>query len=138
LIQPDFVFSLHNVPDFDKGTIIVKSNSFTPSVTSLKIILKGKTSHAAEPENGVNPDVALQEILIAIKSLVNNNLESETFAVITTIFATLGSKDYGISADYAELHFTIRCWTVTQLNLLKDKITAIIKNSSENHQLKHA
>ena len=58
--------------------------------------------------------------------------------MITTIFATLGSKDYGISADYAELHFTIRCWTVTQLNLLKDKITAIIKNSSKNHQLKHA
>ena len=137
-IQPDFVFSLHNVPDFKKGTIVVKNNSFTPSVTSLKIALKGKTSHAAEPENGVNPDIALQEILIAIKSLANNNLESETFAVITTIYATLGSKDYGISADYAELHFTIRCWTVTQLNHLKEKITAIIKISSEKHQLKHA
>ncbi|SNR80576.1 amidohydrolase [Lutibacter flavus] len=136
-IKPDFVFSLHNVPDYDKGTIIVKNNSFTPSVTSLKITLKGKTSHAAEPENGINPDLALQEIIVAIKSLADNNLDSDTFTVITTVYATLGSKDYGISADYAELHFTIRCWTANQLNDLKEICTTIVKDISKKHQLKH-
>lgn len=136
-LQPDFVFALHNVPDYDNGTIIIKNNSFTPSVTSLKITLKGKTAHAAEPENGINPDLALQELIFAIKSMGDNNLESETFSVITTVYATLGSKDYGISADYAELHFTIRCWTANQLNDLKKIISAKIKSISEKHQLKH-
>jgi amidohydrolase len=135
-LQPDFVFALHNVPDYDNGTIIIKNNSFTPSVTSLKITLKGKTAHAAEPENGINPDLALQELILAIKSMGDNNLESETFSVITTVYATLGSKDYGISADYAELHFTIRCWTANQLNDLKKIISAKIKSISEKHQLK--
>jgi len=100
-IKPDFVFALHNVPDYDKGVVIVKNNSFTPSVTSLKITLKGKTSHAAEPENGINPDVALQEIIVAIKGLADAHVDSETFTVVTTVYATLGSEDYGISADYA-------------------------------------
>ncbi|NQW37222.1 MAG: amidohydrolase [Flavobacteriales bacterium] len=136
-LKPDFVFALHNVPDYDQGTIIVKTNSFTPSVTSLKITLKGKTSHAAEPENGINPDMALQELISAIKSLDDNNTDSETFSVITTVYATLGSKNYGISADYAELHFTIRCWTAHQLNDLKEKICTLTKSISKNHQLKH-
>jgi len=135
-LKPDFVFSLHNVPDYEKGTIIVKNNSFTPSVSSLKITLKGKTSHAAEPENGINPDLALQEIIVAIKALDDNNIDSDTFSVITTVYATLGSKDYGISADYAELHFTIRCWTAHQLNKLKENIDTLVKGISKKHQLK--
>ncbi len=136
-IKPDYVFSLHNVPDYEKGTIIIKNNSFTPSVTSLKITLKGKTSHAAEPENGINPDIALQELIVAIKALADTNENSETFTVVTTVYATLGSKDYGISADYAELHFTIRCWTAKQLNNLKEIIATILNKSSKKHQLKH-
>ncbi len=136
-IKPDFVFALHNVPDYDKGAIIIKTNSFTPSVTSLKITLKGKTSHAAEPEKGINPDLALQELIVAIKALADTNIDSETFSVITTVYATLGSKDYGISADYAELHFTIRCWTANQLNDLKEIIATLIKNISKKHQLKY-
>ncbi|REE80590.1 amidohydrolase [Lutibacter oceani] len=136
-IKPDFVFALHNVPDYDKGAIIIKTNSFTPSVTSLKITLKGKNSHAAEPENGINPDLALQELIVAIKALADTNIDNETFSVITTVYATLGSKDYGISADYAELHFTIRCWTANQLNDLKEIIATLIKNISKKHQLKY-
>lgn len=137
LLKPDFVFSLHNVPDYDKGTIIVKTNSFTPSVTSLKITLKGKTSHAAEPENGINPDIAMQEILVAIKSLANTNEESKAFTVVTTVYATLGSEDYGISADYAELHFTIRCWTANQLKKVKEMSANLVQDISKKHQLKN-
>ena len=136
-IKPDFVFALHNVPDYDKGVVIVKNNSFTPSVTSLRITLKGKTSHAAEPENGVNPDVALQEIIVAIKGLADTHVDSETFTVVTTVYATLGSEDYGISADYAELHFTIRCWTAKQLKNFKEISATLIQDISNKNQLKY-
>jgi amidohydrolase len=136
-IKPDFVFALHNVPDYDKGVVIVKNNSFTPSVTSLRITLKGKTSHAAEPENGINPDVALQEIIVAIKGLADTHVDSETFTVVTTVYATLGSEDYGISADYAELHFTIRCWTAKQLKNFKEISATLIQDISNKNQLKY-
>jgi len=136
-IKPDFVFALHNVPDYDKGVVIVKNNSFTPSVTSLRITLKGKTSHAAEPENGINPDVALQEIIVAIKGLADAHVDSETFTVVTTVYATLGSEDYGISADYAELHFTIRCWTAKQLKEIKEISANLVQDISKKHQLKN-
>jgi len=136
-IKPDFIFALHNVPDYDKGVVIVKNNSFTPSVTSLRITLKGKTSHAAEPENGINPDVALQEIIVAIKGLADTHVDSETFTVVTTVYATLGSEDYGISADYAELHFTIRCWTAKQLKNFKEISATLIQDISNKNQLKY-
>lgn len=137
-LKPDFVFALHNVPGYDKGEIILKLGAFTPSVISLKISLKGKTSHAAEPEHGINPDLAVQELILAIKALGNNDIKSEEFSVITTVFITLGSKDYGISAGDAELHFTIRCWTSSQLQKLKNDMEILVLNVSKKHQLKVA
>ncbi|RSK39838.1 amidohydrolase [Mangrovimonas spongiae] len=136
-ITPDFIFALHNVPGYPFGDVICKTETFTPSVVSLAVTLQGKTAHAAEPENGINPDIALQELIFKIKQLENPNQDDKDFSTIATVFATLGSKDYGISAGNAELHFTIRCWTLKQLHILKQHITNIVKNTCNKYQLNH-
>lgn len=134
-IKPDQIFALHNVPGFEKGKIICKEGTFTASVSSIAIKLQGKTSHAAEPENGVNPDLAISELISSIKELSNPDEGSEKFAVVTTIYASLGSKDYGISAGKGEVHFTVRCWKSEQLTALKAEIEAIVSKISKKHQL---
>ncbi|WP_338731799.1 amidohydrolase [Mangrovimonas cancribranchiae] len=136
-ITPDFIFSLHNVPGYPFGNIICKTGTFTASVVSLAIVLKGKTAHAAEPENGINPDIALQELIFKIKQLENPNQNAKYFSTIATVYAALGSKDYGISAGNAELHFTIRCWALEQLNTLKQSISKIVETTCNKHQLKY-
>lgn len=135
--QPDFVFALHNVPGYQKGLIICKNHAFTPSVISFALALKGKTSHAAEPEHGINPDLALQELILRIKQLENSNIETNDYATIATVYASLGSKDYGISAGYAELHMTIRCWTTEQLSQLRETISNIVEEVSQAEKLQY-
>ncbi|WP_418512871.1 amidohydrolase [Corallibacter sp.] len=134
-LKPDFVFALHNVPSYKKGTIICKPDTFTPSVVSLAITLKGKTSHAAEPEHGINPDLALHELIYKIKMLENPNQSKEDFSTIATVYACLGSKDYGISAGEGELHFTIRTWTPKQLEILKQAIKNLTQEICSIHNL---
>lgn len=136
-IKPDFIFALHNVPGFKKGMIICKKDAFTSSVVSFVLKLIGRTSHAAEPEHGINPDLALQELIYRIKKMDNPEMDSEDFATIASVYATLGSKDYGISAGHAELHMTIRAWTPKQLSKLKQKISDIIEKVSFDNQLKY-
>ncbi|MEZ4824295.1 MAG: hypothetical protein R2942_18630 [Ignavibacteria bacterium] len=53
--KTDFIFALHNLPGYSLNEIIVKNNIFTASVNSMIIDLYGKESHAAEPEQGINP-----------------------------------------------------------------------------------
>ena len=46
--------------------IIVMDKGFSAEVQSFRISVNGKESHAAEPENGINPAVALSEMIQAL------------------------------------------------------------------------
>ncbi|MCF1421593.1 amidohydrolase [Mangrovimonas futianensis] len=135
--KPDFAFALHNVPGFDIGQIICRENTFTPSVISLAITLTGKTSHAAEPDKGINPDLAISELIQRIKGLSNPEETNPNFSTIATVYSRIGSKDYGISAGDGEVHFTLRCWTVTQLEYLKNDVITIVKKTCHIYKLNY-
>lgn len=135
-INPDFVFALHNLPGYPLHEIVVKENAFTYAVNSVIINLKGKTSHAAEPEHGLNPAEAMAEIIQRVLKKNNNNIEQKDMRVITPVYAKLGEKDYGISAGEATVHFTIRCLNNEQLNALENEIVQLSKKIAEKHQLK--
>lgn len=131
----DHVFALHNLPGFPLHQIAVKNNSFTPSVTSIIIELKGKTAHAAEPEHGVNPAFALAEILQQVIQLQNNFPGKEDMAVIAPVYMTAGEKAYGVTAGDGSIHFTIRCWTHEKLEALQEQIETISRNIATDNGL---
>jgi len=123
-LEPDYVVALHNVPGYEKGSIILKTGVFTPSVISIIIKLAGKTSHAAEPQNGVNPSLCISDIIQFALSLNNDKVENKNFTLITPIYTQIGNKAYGTSAGYGETHFTIR----THNNTLTESVIKVIKN----------
>lgn len=131
----DYVFALHNLPGFNMHQIAIKEHAFTPAVRSLVLQLKGKTSHAAEPENGINPALALAELLqLADKFTVNQPTE-DSFFLATPIYTQMGEKAYGISAGDAELHLTFRTWDSTQMSKLSDDYLSQALEICAKHQL---
>ncbi len=134
-IKPDFVFALHNIPSYPTNTIIVKEGSFSAAVKSIIIHLKGKTSHAAEPENGINPAKAMAEILQ--KSLAEglNKPERDDMKIVTPVYVNLGEKAYGTSAGEASIHLTLRCWTNEYLYSLEKRIEDFSRNIASKEKL---
>lgn len=132
---PDYIFAYHNLPGYPLKEIVYKYDSFTPAVTSLIIQLKGKTSHAAEPENGLNPALALSKIVQKSLAIERNDINDEHFSVITPIYQSLGSKDYGISAGDGEIHFTVRCWKQSDLNQVVQTLKEIAQNEAKSENL---
>jgi len=135
-IHIDEVYALHNLPGFPLGNIVVKDNTFTAAVNSIIIHLKGKTSHAAEPENGINPTLAVAKILEGMESMQNNNPEMNNFRLVTPIYVSIGSKNYGISAGDAEIHLTLRSWTNEGLEELQSAIIQYVLSVSFQYHLK--
>lgn len=109
-IAPDFVYALHNIPGKPLGAVLVKEGAFTPSVKSLILRFNGRTSHAAEPEHGLNPALLMAEILYHADQVTLNDTSRDDFFLITPIYQTLGEQAYGISAGFGELHLTLRAW----------------------------
>ena len=68
-VRPDFVFALHNLPEFEKGEIVVREKEFAAASKGMIIKLTGKTSHAAEPERGINPALAVSDLISELIAL---------------------------------------------------------------------
>lgn len=132
----DYAFALHNLPGYSLNEIIVKNKEFTSNVKSVIIKLKGKTAHAAEPQNGINPSMAISEILAFANQITNNNPSQYNYFLMTPVFSKLGEENsYGISAGYAEMHFTIRSWSTSLMKRKSDEITLLIKDTCKKYQL---
>jgi amidohydrolase len=134
-LKPDFVFALHNLPGYPKNQIVIKEDTFSCAVTSMKIVLEGKTAHAGEPENGINPAMAIASIIKQFNALNQPNLHDSDFALITPIYSSLGKKAYGVSAGHGEVHFTIRCQSNVKIKELKKLLETVVSKISQQHQL---
>lgn len=104
-IEPNFIFALHNLPGFEESQIIIKENEFASASKGMKIKLKGKSSHAAEPENGISPTFALALIIYELEHFCD---EFDFFSLITITYAHLGEKKFGINPSELELGATFR------------------------------
>jgi len=104
------VFALHNLPGFPLKEIVIKEGFFTANVISLMVKLTGKTAHAAEPEMGQNPSVAIAKIILEANQHVNNKSIDLAFFVITVVHSHKGEEGHGVSAGLGEVHFTMRAW----------------------------
>ena len=125
-IKPDYVFAYHNIPGAQLGHVLLKEGVFTAAAKSIIITLTGKTSHAAEPENGHNPALAMAQITQEVLQLQNPKISAPDFALITPVYSRLGSKAYGVSAGDGELHFTLRTFSN---KVMKDLDEAILRTS---------
>ena len=134
-LQPDFVFALHNVPGYPKGQIVCRTGTFNPAVVSVVIKLQGKKAHAAQAENGINPDQAIASLITKVHALQNYDQASEDYLKFTTIYTRIGTKDYGISAGEGELHYTFRSWTKVKLEGAKEQLTQLISDICSQHRL---
>ncbi len=139
-IEPDIVFALHNLPRFPMHSIVHRTGTFTAAVISMVIKFRGKTAHAGQPDNGINPATAIAELLLESNNLTHNEPADENFKLVTPIFATLGKQAYGTSAGNGEVHFTIRAWTTERMRTvarkMRDKARELAKRDGMDCKIK--
>ncbi|WNB17603.1 amidohydrolase [Marivirga arenosa] len=127
-IHLDYIFGLHNLPDFPKGKILSKSGTFAAASRGMVIKLFGKTSHAAEPEFGISPVLAMAKITTQMTNL-HKELDFSSLALATVIHAELGEIAFGTTPGYAEIRVTLRA--------MKDEDMEILIEEAENLARKH-
>lgn len=130
-LNPDFCFAIHNIPGFNNNEILIRKNHFSASVISIAIKLNGKIAHAAEPESGLNPALAVAEIITVFDKLNNNTPGTDNFFMSTPIFIILGEEGFGTSAGKARLGFTFRCWNNELMKEMQASVKEILQEVAE-------
>lgn len=134
--KPDYMFALHNVPGFEKHKIILKKGSFASASKGMTIKLTGKTSHAAEPENGISPAIAISKIIQQLHELIGNKNLFQDLTLLTIIHIKLGEISFGTSPGNAEIRITLRSFENEDMEILTDNCEKIIREIAKIENLK--
>lgn len=131
----DHAVALHNVPGYPLSSVICKEGVFTPSVESINIELIGRTSHAGEPDKGVNPSKAISEIINFFNSLHQPEMDKANYFVVAPIHIQMGEEAYGTSAGHANIGYTIRSTDFEFFKTQKTRIENKIKEIASDQNL---
>ncbi len=107
-IAPDWAFAIHNEPGRPFGYVSTRVGLINCASQGLAIRLTGKTSHAANPEDGVSPAMAVAELLPVLSALGQGGDLDETFKLATITHVQIGEPSFGISPGGAAIFVTLR------------------------------
>lgn len=116
-IAPDYVISLHNLPGLALGHVALCRGPANCASRGMRVVLTGKTSHAAAPQDGVSPAAALSRLIPALTGLGQGGALDAGYALTTVTHASLGQATFGIAPGQAELWVTLR--TVTDARMVQ-------------------
>lgn len=115
-------YALHNLPGFPLHHVASRNGTFNAAVKSVIYRFEGITAHAAEPEQGRNPALAMAALLQEAEAASLNTPDSDDFFIAVPVYTTLGQQAYGIAAGVGEVHLTVRSW---KPEILSDKLAAL-------------
>ena len=117
------IYGLHNLPGYPLGTVVLCPHTFAAASTGVVYHLDGRETHASTPELGVNPGLAVAEIINRFNGF--NGRDGEV-RQSTLICVRIGQAAFGTSAGHAEVMFTLRAFTNDAMErLLADANTAV-------------
>ncbi len=128
-IQPDYVFAIHNLPGFDLHQVILSNQHFAAASTGMIIRLQGRTSHAAEPEKGRSPAMAVAKIIQRLHELPSKMQNLQGFALLTVIHVKIGEVAFGTTPGEAFVMATLRAFEnddLKNLSLEAENLVAFI------------
>jgi amidohydrolase len=134
-IKPDLGGALHNFPGVPLHAIVVRDGVFTAAVVSLVLRFLGRTSHASQPELGINPTLAVAALVRESDALNLNEPSSPEFQLVTPVCVRVGSPAYGVSAGDGEVHLTLRAWDDGRLDRLREAVITIGQKLATQHHL---
>ena len=125
-IKPDYAFALHNLPGYKKNQVVLKKGAFTAASKGMIIELKGRTSHAAHPEDGLSPGMAMSKLIVGLQKIPESIPD---FSLITIIHAILGEVSFGTSPGEAKVMATLRTFennTMNDLSVFAEKLAHLV------------
>ncbi len=133
-IEIDYLFGLHNLPGYQKGEIVSKQNTFAAASKGMVIKLTGQTSHAAEPENGNSPVMAISKIIADLTNIHKAHHYTD-LTLATVIHALLGEIAFGTTPGYGEIRATLRAMKDVDMKHLTDLAENLARETAKSHSL---
>lgn len=121
----DYVLGLHVMPYLDAGKVELKYGKLNASTDSINITLKGKASHGAYPDKGIDAIAMAGNVITALQTIVSRNTSPLNSVVISLGKISGGVKD-NVIADEVKISGTLRALDDETRVYTKERINSIV------------
>lgn len=135
-LRPDYAFALHNLPGFERGCAVLRRGGFASASTGMVVELEGATSHAAEPEKGRSPALAVASLIQGFSAAPQLFTALHEAAKATVIHARLGERAFGTSPGYAAVMCTLRAYRDEVMETMKRRCVHLVESVAQAHELR--
>ncbi|HET9480798.1 MAG TPA: amidohydrolase [Candidatus Polarisedimenticolia bacterium] len=125
--RPREIFGLHVTTLSETGVIATRPAGVLAASDDLRIVVRGRQTHASLPWNGVDPIVAASQIVMGLQTVISRQTDLTRAPAVVTIGIIQGGVRNNIIPDSVEMHGTIR----TLETGMQEAIHAKVKHTAE-------
>lgn len=127
------IYAFHNWSGYPEKSIVIRSGLCQCTSQGLTVRFKGRSSHASEPEKGINPSFAVGRFIMGIRELYE---KYEGMKVLCTVVnVRVGEKNFGISPGDGEVSLTLRAEREDDMKSFDDDIRALAMKLAGVHSV---
>ncbi len=123
--QVDAIFGLHSNAQLEVGKITYRPGGMFAAVKDMKITVKGRSSHGAEPWSSIDPVLVSAQIIYALQTVVSRNVNVTDNPVVVTVGSIHGGNRSNIIPEQVEMLGTIRTLSVGDEIMVINRIRQI-------------
>ncbi|WP_341961034.1 M20 aminoacylase family protein [Pseudomonas sp. RC10] len=119
------VYGLHNWPGLRQGSLAVNPGAMMASQDTFNILIQGSGSHAAMPENGIDPIVVATQLVSALQTIVSRRISPLDAAVLSVTMIEAGTA-YNVIPHTATIRGTVRCLSRDVRSRIQEMIATMV------------
>jgi len=123
----DYVIGLHVDPSINTGKISMKYGKMMAASDEITIVVKGKSTHGAQPHDGIDPIFIASNLVMSLQSIISRNL-SPLNSVVFTLGSINGGTRGNIIPDEVKMTGILRTLDDNTRIYMKDRIKSIVEN----------
>lgn len=122
LDEVDEIFGLHVWPGLPVGTVGVRDGAMMAASDHFYVTITGKSTHGAEPHNGIDAIVAAANWITGIESIVARETDPME-SIVVTVGTINGGDRYNVGCGEVTLEGTCRTFAPAKRDYIETRLT---------------
>ncbi|MFY0597365.1 MAG: amidohydrolase [Cognatishimia sp.] len=127
------VYGMHNWPGQPAGEFAIRPGAFFAATDQFKITLVGKGTHAAKPQEGIDPTVMASHIVMALQTIASRNADPIDRLVVSVTSFETSSNAFNVIPQSVTIKGTVRTMSKEMRELAEERIKAICTLQAESY-----
>ena len=126
------VYGMHNSPGLPLGQFAIRKGSVMAAADTIKIVINGRGSHAAQPHHSVDPVLVSSYVVLALQSIVSRQTDP-LHSLVVTVASIHGGDANNVIPDTVTMGGTVRTLLPETRDFAEKRLKEVVQATALAH-----